>query len=679
MQSKTDVWETLQGAIRQAGSDPDSELGIAAVVANTFHSLLSDLGVVPAEFETIDLTFDDYSVPTAFGVENDDTNDTSRLFLYFVVGKPGAAKRETFHDQEVFESVARCAEFLAAVWAGDFSNLDELHPMHEIVDRLLIRTALSEIRLVGLVLGKHEEDDASSLQSKVEDVLRGHFDGGVRISADIWDIARTETALASDRLGGSVTIDVHDFHCEALSCVPAWAPNEASDDNVATYRSFLAVLPGALLADLFNHYGGRLLERNVRSFLQTRGKVNRGIQNTLLTEPERFFAYNNGVTITAAKVVLEDGKIRKLVDFQIVNGGQTTGSLHYAKYRSNKRSELDNVFVQAKITEIDLQRSQTFVEQVSRFSNSQNRVKESDFASSVPLHEELNRRSQDKANVLENGTSWFYEHARGVYLGELDRVSGLRKAAWEKRYPKRQRVDKLDAAKALNCWDMLPHAACAGNEKSHELFLKRLKSQPRFDVDNSYFRATIAKIIVFRQIDAIVKDLDLGGHKSAVVAHTYAVLRRKLLNDGLQLDLDKIWETGLLGPKTEGVVRSLVPIVRRAFFQSAGDRNVGEWAKKPGCHAEIMKDKAVHKLPYRTSLKSETTASVEDTMWAVAAVLDYLKAQDRPCGKNEIQLGLGGTQVLTNDEWTKARQFLLASGQIESKGHAKGTVYWAGE
>ena len=679
MSNKADVWETLQGALRQAGSDSDSELGIAEVVATTFHSLLSDLGVVPAEFETIALALDDYSTPAAFGIEVDDSSDSSRIFVYCLVGRPGAAKRETFLDEAVFESVTGCAAFLDAVYSGEFSNFDELHPMHEIAERLLVRSPVSEVRFVGLVLGKYDEGDSRSLNPRVENVLRKHFDGGVRITTDVWDIPRTDSALASDRLGGTVTVDVNDFNYDSLSCVPAWQTRGSKDDGSATYRSFLAVFPGALLADLFDHYGGRLLERNVRSFLQTRGKVNRGIQNTLSTEPERFFAYNNGVTITAAKVVLEDGKIRKLVDFQIVNGGQTTGSLHYAKYRANKRSELENVFVQAKITEIDLKRSPSFVEQVSRFSNSQNRVKESDFASSVPLHEGLNKRSTDSANIREDGTSWFYEHARGVYLGELDRVRGKRQAAWEKRYPKRQRIDKLDTAKALNCWDMLPHAACAGGEKSHELFLKRLKGQPRFDVDNTYFREVVAKIIVFRQIDAIVNDLDLGGHKSAVVAHTYAVLRRKLLADGRQLDLDQIWEAGALGPKTQGIVRSLVPLVRRAFLESAGDRNVGEWAKKPGCHAAIMEDRAVLQLRYKTTLRLETAPSTEDISWAVSAVLDYLKSQPKPVGKNDIQAGLGGEQVLSEQEWVKARQFLLASGQMETKGRARATVYWTSE
>src|SRR5699024_5415747 len=120
------------------------------------------------------------------------------------------------------------------------------------------------------------------------------------------------------------------------------------------YESYLAVIPGRMLADLYGEYGPKLLEQNVRFFLQNRGAVNRGIRDTIISEPDMFFAYNNGISATASDVVLEENDqglaIIQVTDLQIVNGGQTTASLFHAS-RAGK-ADLSNVFVQMKLSVI---------------------------------------------------------------------------------------------------------------------------------------------------------------------------------------------------------------------------------------------------------------------------------------------------------------------------------------
>ncbi|CAN5438643.1 hypothetical protein BH11BAC5_BH11BAC5_09700 [soil metagenome] len=61
---------------------------------------------------------------------------------------------------------------------------------------------------------------------------------------------------------------------------------------VDTYQSYLAIISGSLLAKIYEEYGQRLLEQNVRTFLQFTGKINKGIRYTINREPEMFFAYN---------------------------------------------------------------------------------------------------------------------------------------------------------------------------------------------------------------------------------------------------------------------------------------------------------------------------------------------------------------------------------------------------
>lgn len=79
----------------------------------------------------------------------------------------------------------------------------------------------------------------------------------------------------------------------------------AIDDLHSTQPSgnmaYLAIIPGEVLYRLYDEYGPRLLEFNVRSFLQARGKVNRGIRDSLRNEPERFLAYNNGIVVTVRR------------------------------------------------------------------------------------------------------------------------------------------------------------------------------------------------------------------------------------------------------------------------------------------------------------------------------------------------------------------------------------------
>ncbi|MBK6902020.1 MAG: AIPR family protein [Saprospirales bacterium] len=77
----------------------------------------------------------------------------------------------------------------------------------------------------------------------------------------------------------------------------------AEEEN---FESYLCVFPAHILSDLYRRYSSRLLEKNVRSFLQFKG-VNKGIRNTITgTHPERFIAFNNGITITCTAKDIEE-------------------------------------------------------------------------------------------------------------------------------------------------------------------------------------------------------------------------------------------------------------------------------------------------------------------------------------------------------------------------------------
>ena len=187
----------------------------------------------------------------------------------------------------------------------------------------------------------------------------------------------------------------------------------------ATVVLILVVMPGKLLAQIYGLYGARLLEQNVRTFLQARTKVNQGIIRTIEESPGMFFAFNNGLTATAAEVELSQAAngglgVSAMRDLQIVNGGQTTASILYAQDRD--KAVLDEVFVQMKLSVVDSERISDVVPLVSRYANTQNRVSEADFFSSHPFHRELERISRMTPAPARAGslvsTKWFYERKR---------------------------------------------------------------------------------------------------------------------------------------------------------------------------------------------------------------------------------------------------------------------------
>src|SRR5690606_35207677 len=132
-------------------------------------------------------------------------------------------------------------------------------------------------------------------------------------------------------------------------------PCLAMPSNNDLYECYLGIVPGNLLSALYKNYGTRLLESNVRAFLQQTGKVNKGIRDTIKDNPHMFLPYNNGLATTAQEVktrIDEKGQllITGVKDFQIVNGGQTTASIFHTEKKF--KADLSEVFVQMKLTVI---------------------------------------------------------------------------------------------------------------------------------------------------------------------------------------------------------------------------------------------------------------------------------------------------------------------------------------
>jgi hypothetical protein len=416
---------------------------------------------------------------------------------------------------------------------------------------------------------------------------------GISTSYNIWDISRLQRQRSSKGHKEPLDINFRDMFGTGISCLPAHLGSQS-------YRSYLVVISADILASLYGKFGARLLEQNVRSFLQARGKVNQGIRTTILSEPQMFFAYNNGITATAQEVEVEAGdgglQITRIRDLQIVNGGQTTASLFHTK-RKDKAS-LKDIFVQMKLSVIDSAESELVVPRISEYANTQNRVNAADFFSNHPFHiriETFSRRLWAPAQQgAQRESRWFYERARGQYADAQAKLSPPEQRRFKAENPKPQMFTKTDLAKFENVWDDHPRWVNLGAQKNFARYAGRIgkewvKSADGFN--EFYFRRVIARAIIFRATEKLVSDQPWynGGYRANIVAYAIASLNEVCRRLGKFVDFLKVWNLQALPPALrDSLVVAAKYVNDDIIHPPAGISNVSEWCKKEQCWTKLL-------------------------------------------------------------------------------------------
>jgi len=407
--------------------------------------------------------------------------------------------------------------------------------------------------------------------------------GGADVSFSLWDIDRLYRCVTSGKMRETIEIDFEERFHTIIPCIE----NTASEK----YSVYLAILSGDVLAALYEEFRDRLLEKNVRSFLQVKGGVNKGIRDTLKDEPDMFLAYNNGISVTAESVEIirdENGKpsIKRIRDMQIVNGGQTTASIYNAKIDKKAGVDLSKVYVQMKLSVIRLPEDMDeIVPRISTFANTQNKIQIADFSANDPFHrrlEELSRTIWAPAVNGQKSQNWFYERARGQYADMLTREStAKRKKEYKETHPL---FTKTDLAKYENTWDQLPYQVSEGAQKNFHKFMLRLKERKGFVPDEAYYRNLIAKAILFRQTEKLVQKQQYGGYRANIVTYTLAFLSFKTAQ---RIDLERIWKEQRLTPALEQEIIDTSRFVQQLIVNPPGGANIGEWCKKEKCWQTI--------------------------------------------------------------------------------------------
>lgn len=378
----------------------------------------------------------------------------------------------------------------------------------------------------------------------------------------------------------------------ALPCIITNNHNEE-------YQSYLSVIPGEVLANIYEQFGSRLLEQNVRSFLQFTGKINKGIRKTILEEPQMFLAFNNGIAATAEDVQLidlPDGKgkaIGYVKDLQIVNGGQTTASIYHT-WKKDKAT-ISEIYVPVKLSVVKKKdKFSEIVGRISEYANTQNKVSVVDLSSNKPSHIELEKLSRAIWAPPKKGetqqTSWFYERARGQYKNAILKYgfTASKKKAFEIKNPKSQVFSKEDLAKYVNSWQEVydgkklaigPHFVVRGNQKNYVQFMNfNFDKKP----DNIFFEDAIAKAILFRAAEKIygVKPNAIGDMRYITVPYSMAWLGYQL---NYKLDLYKIWKNQSISDKLNDILYKIMTKVETFIKKNAPGSLYGEYAKKEEC------------------------------------------------------------------------------------------------
>ena len=507
---------------------------------------------------------------SGYGVDEDE----GRLDIFLAI-HTSTSPPTTVTKQQVDVAFRRLRGFLDWCLGGRFLDLEESSPVFDMASHIYsVRRDLAQVRLCVITDGR------TTVETLPQDGL-----GDLAVTSSLWDIVRLHRLSTSGREREAITVDFGQRYGSPLPCLEA-------DGTQEGYRAFLLLVPGEVLRNIYSDFGARLLETNVRSFLQARGKVNRGIRDTIVREPERFLAYNNGITLTAESVELcdfEGGRaIERLERMQIVNGGQTTASL-LATDRG--RADLSQVHVAAKLIEIEAgDVHDELVRNVSRYSNSQNRISEADFSSNDPFHvriEELSRTTWAPASAgTQRQTKWFYERARGQYQdAKASEPTPARRRMFSAEHPTSQRFTKTDLAKFENTWDQLPHIVSRGAQKNFSDYMIRRSDRHPVEVDRTYFERVVSKAILFRTAERVVQRQSFGGYRANIVTYTLALLSNEVSQ---RLDLARIWREQSLTETLQLTIAELAHEVHRIITNPPSARNITEWCKSEQCWKSVL-------------------------------------------------------------------------------------------
>lgn len=568
-QTQAEVRAEIGERMGDSGSEyPYPELVFADVVMQH----MSDIGMTfepvvchySAKFGNANLRLSGYSVS--------DEGDQMDLFISLYAGVDEVT---AVTDTETKTAAEQCLRFFAKCAEGRLaSTMDESTAAYALAVTIQdCYPNLDQIRIYVLT-----DRQAKSKNFKPKDIR------GKTVKLEVMDIERLHRHWSEGKQRDEIVVNFKEICGTPLPCVHV--PHVEND-----YDCALTVFPGEALRFVYEKYGARLLEANVRSFLSATGKVNKGIRDTLKGNPERFMAYNNGIVVIADEVRFErapDGTpgIQWMRGMQIANGGQTTASIYFTKKKSPE-IDLRHVRVPAKVIILkstDPDAEEILISSISRFANSQNAVKQADLSANKPFHVEIEKIAN--TTYCPDGIGrWFYERAAGSYNVMLMRegTSPARLRQLKQSIPTSRKITKTDLARYLNAWEQKPHIVSLGREKNFIKLMESVTEKEEEGVayipDATFYKHMIAKAIIFRNTHKLVLPMVPSGQINVAV-YLVSLLANRI---GDKVDLDKIWLNQDLSHQLKDCLKIWASEVYNVLHTTARGKMISEWAKKAEC------------------------------------------------------------------------------------------------
>lgn len=425
------------------------------------------------------------------------------------------------------------------------------------------------------------------------------------VNVYVWDMDRIYKLTEAEQGIRDFEIDFNKYNTyfEMMK-----VPKSPTDNIHHGIDCYIGYVPAQLLAQLYDEFGPKLVERNVRSFLQARGGTNKGIRDTLKNPKQRdlFVAYNNGISTVAKSGDIEQVndsnlyRIKSLNNWQIVNGGQTTASIHQA-FKNDV--PLDEVYIQAKLTviHIDTENEEDsylledeMISKISEYANTQNKINKSDLLANTRFLSDIEKYSRNTWIPSQDGrkeeSKWYFERARGQYMVDIGRrKKGREQNDFKKLYPKEFVLGKVDIAKYFMSWNGYPHVSSKGGEEAFTKFMALNSEYWKYDstetdkiksINESFYTSLIAHCIINNYVKNIVETMNLKGYKANVIYYTVAMTNH-LYKD--QINLDYIWKQQELSSEWDRCVQTIAKASLDHLRISAGERNVTQWAKNEEC------------------------------------------------------------------------------------------------
>ena len=489
-------------------------------------------------------------------------------------------KIQTLTQAQIDIKFKRLQTFYQKCIEGNIDSMEkafESYSMAYNINKLSRQEKISKLRLMILTDGK-------ATRNLVE--LPSEHIGNFIVDFRVIDIKYLYKIYLSENSGGDFEINIK---------LPSLEIKTSSNE----YKSYLSYMKGSDLANIYGQFGQKLFEQNVRTFLQFRGNVNKGLRNTIEYNPEMFFAYNNGITATASEVEVDDmGYIINIKNFQIVNGAQTTSAIYASSINKKNPIDVSKVSVQMKLSVVkDKERQNDFISKVSEYANTQNKVNKSDFFSNSPFHKEIKQYSKSIWVAAIGGsqrrTHWFYERVRGEYLNQQTYLTDSEKKQFQLENPKKQFIDKKFLGKSENTWLQKPYIVSKGAEFSLKHFAETITKKLEEDnlaITESYFKDAICRIIMFKEVEKMVSKSDWygGGYRANIVTYTIAYLSHMIEKQNKFLNFNLIWEMQKLPQPLFDILEIIAEHVHENIINPPyGDANVSQWAKKDKCWESI--------------------------------------------------------------------------------------------